>query len=212
VQAWADKKFTGQVSQIRLQPTSTENVVNYTVVVEVENTEQQLMPGMTATVDFIVDNATQVLAVPNAALRFKPSEEMMAELKAAHQKARAGKEGDSANAAKQDSGSGVRRPRSASAAGGDPHGASSIAGSRSTTMRKPGAAMLWVLGENGKPRPLRIITGLSDGQQTQVTGEGLSEGLQVIAGQISSDPTGAKKSPFQTTQSSGMSGPPRGGM
>ncbi|MFA7330470.1 MAG: efflux RND transporter periplasmic adaptor subunit [Candidatus Delongbacteria bacterium] len=213
VQAWADKKFKGQVSQIRLQPTSTENVVNYTVVVDVENADLQLMPGMTATVDFIVDKASQVLAVPNAALRFKPSEELLAELRAARQKARAEKGADSAATTQQDSGSGVTRKRSVSAAGGDPHGAASIAGSRSTTARKPGAAVLWVLGENQKPRPLRITTGLSDGQQTQVTGEGLSEGLQVIAGQISGEAgSGAAKSPFQTTQSGGMSGPPRGGM
>jgi HlyD family secretion protein len=213
VQAWADKKFTGRVSQIRLQPTSTENVVNYTVVVDVENADLQLMPGMTATVDFIVDKASQVLAVPNAALRFKPSEEMLAEMRAARQKAKAAEGGDSSGAARQDSGSGVRRSRNVSAAGGDPHGAAGIAGSRSASGRKPGAAILWVLGENQKPRPLRITTGLSDGQQTQVTGEGLAEGLQVIAGQTSGEAgSGASKSPFQTTQSGGMSGPPRGGM
>ncbi len=212
VQAWADKKFRGQVSQIRLQPTSTENVVNYTVVVDVENADLQLMPGMTATVDFIVDQASQVLAVPNAALRFKPSEELLAELRAARQKANPEKGGDSAATAQQDTGS-VSRPRSVSAAGGDQHGAASIAGSRSTTTRKPGAAVLWVLGENQKPRPLRITTGLSDGQQTEVRGEGLSEGLQVIAGQTSGEAgSAAAKSPFQTTQSSGTPGPPRGGM
>lgn len=212
VQAWADKKFSGQVSQIRMQPTSTENVVNYTVVVDVKNAELQLMPGMTATVDFIVDKASQVLAVPNAALRFKPSEEMLAELKAARQKARAAQGGDSSSAAQQDSGSGGMRKRSVSAAGGDPHGPGSIAGTRSTRTRKPGGALLWVLDENHKPRPLHIMTGLSDGQQTQVTGEGLAVGLEVIAGQITPEAGATKKSPFQTTSNSGMPGPPRGGM
>jgi len=107
----------------------------------------------------------------------------------------------------------VGRPRGASAAGGAPHGGAGLAGSRSSAPRKPGAAVLWVLGEDQKPRPLRITTGLSDGQQTEVRGEGLVEGLRVIAGQTSGEAgSSAARSPFQTTQSGDRPGPPRGGM
>ena len=80
VQAYPDETYRGTVKQIRLQSTREENVVNYTVVVEVDNGSGELLPGMTATVDFLVDSARDVLLVPNAALRFRPSEEMIEEL------------------------------------------------------------------------------------------------------------------------------------
>jgi len=57
VQAYPDESFTGTVRQVRLQSTTLENVVNYTVVVDVENPAGKLLPGMTATVDFIIEGA-----------------------------------------------------------------------------------------------------------------------------------------------------------
>jgi HlyD family secretion protein len=56
-------------------------VVNYTVVVSVTNEEGLLLPGMTTTVDFMIERAQDVLKVPNAALRFRPTTEMMAEFR-----------------------------------------------------------------------------------------------------------------------------------
>ena len=82
VQAYPDETFAGTVRQVRLQSTIQENVVNYTVVVDVDNPDGRLLPGMTATVDFVVAKATDVLKVANAALRFRPTEEMMAQLRA----------------------------------------------------------------------------------------------------------------------------------
>jgi HlyD family secretion protein len=75
VQAWPDRKFQGEVSEVRLQSTLTDNVVTYTVVVRVDNADLQLLPGMTATVDFVVGEARDVWVVPNAALRFSPEGE-----------------------------------------------------------------------------------------------------------------------------------------
>jgi HlyD family secretion protein len=72
VQARPRERFTGRVDQVRLQSTTLENVVSYGVVVSVENPEMKLLPGMTARVEFMVDSATDVLKVPNAALRFRP--------------------------------------------------------------------------------------------------------------------------------------------
>ena len=65
------------VEQVRLQSAATENVVNYTVVVEVPNTDGKLLPGMTANVDFLAKSAENVLTVPNAALRFTPPSDML---------------------------------------------------------------------------------------------------------------------------------------
>jgi HlyD family secretion protein len=73
VQALTGQTFTGKVKQVRLQSTTQDNVVNYTVVVGVENPRGKLLPGMTARVNFLTKSAENVLSVPNAALRFKPA-------------------------------------------------------------------------------------------------------------------------------------------
>jgi HlyD family secretion protein len=73
VQAHPGETFGGTVRQVRLQSTTKENVVNYTVVVAVQNRERKLLPGMTGTVAFVTGSATDVLMVPNAALRFRPT-------------------------------------------------------------------------------------------------------------------------------------------
>jgi HlyD family secretion protein len=70
VQAYYDRKFDGRVAQIRLNPTEESNVVTYTVVVEAANPEGLLLPGMTATADFVVDGVENALLVPDAALQY----------------------------------------------------------------------------------------------------------------------------------------------
>ena len=77
VQAYPDEIFTGNVRQIRLQPTTIQNVVNYTVVVDASNEKGLLLPGMTATVDFLVEERKDVLLVSNTALSFTPSTELL---------------------------------------------------------------------------------------------------------------------------------------
>lgn len=72
VQSYLDQTFTGSVRQIRLQPETVDNVVTYTVIVEANNESGLLLPGMTATVDFIVHDVEDTLLVPVAALLFNP--------------------------------------------------------------------------------------------------------------------------------------------
>jgi HlyD family secretion protein len=168
VSAYPDRLFEGSVRQVRLQSSLVENVVSYTVVVDVENPERLLLPGMTATVDFFVQKSTGVLKVQNSALRFRPTPEMIAGLR----------EG------------GGRPPRRADgeASGG----------------------RLWVLGPDGSPKAVPVETGLSDGQWTEISGEGIEEGMEAIAGVVSADaPT--TSNPFSGTQPSGPQrfGPPR---
>jgi HlyD family secretion protein len=81
VQAYPDELFTGTVRQVRLKPTVSQDVVNYTVVVDAPNERDLLLPGMTATVDFLVDERKDVLLIPNTALYFKPPEEMLAQIR-----------------------------------------------------------------------------------------------------------------------------------
>lgn len=81
VQTFQDKKFYGQVSQIRLQPIKINNVVNYQVVIDVDNKNGELLPGMTANMEFITNVAKNVLLINNSALRFRPNEAMLEEIK-----------------------------------------------------------------------------------------------------------------------------------
>jgi HlyD family secretion protein len=67
------RSFTGRVDSIRLIPKVTNSVVSYTVIINVENRDGSLLPGMTCAVDFIVERREGVLRIPNAALRYQPT-------------------------------------------------------------------------------------------------------------------------------------------
>ncbi|OGD18319.1 MAG: hypothetical protein A2W03_14385, partial [Candidatus Aminicenantes bacterium RBG_16_63_16] len=73
VDAFPETPFIGTVNQVRFSPTVTQNVVTYTTIVDVDNPELKLRPGMTATVSIITGEAKGVLRIPNAALRFTPN-------------------------------------------------------------------------------------------------------------------------------------------
>jgi HlyD family secretion protein len=75
VDAFPGEKFKGTVSQVRYSPNSVQGVVTYTAVIEVDNPERKLRPGMTSTVTVRTKEARNALRLPNAALRFKPSPE-----------------------------------------------------------------------------------------------------------------------------------------
>ena len=81
VQTYPEKEFRGIVSQIRLQPVDVNNVINYKVVVDVNNEKGQLLPGMTTNIEFITATASDVLLINNSALRFRPNEQMLKEIK-----------------------------------------------------------------------------------------------------------------------------------
>ena len=165
VQSYPSRSFTGTVKQVRLQSTTRENVVNYTVVVAVANPDGQLLPGMTATARFVTDSAIGVLTVPNAALRFRPSG-------APGATSRPGR-GDSAIGQRAIPGAG----RGGSTGPGSAHRQSQAGAAASGT-----AATLWTLDANGKPVALSVRAGLTDGQRTAVAGPDLDVGLRVIVG------------------------------
>jgi HlyD family secretion protein len=72
VDAYPDELFTGEIEEIRLSSTTTQNVVTYPVIVAAPNPELKLLPGMTASLSFEVDRRPKVTKVPNAALRYFP--------------------------------------------------------------------------------------------------------------------------------------------
>jgi HlyD family secretion protein len=168
VQAQPKRTFSGQVSQIRLEPTTIQNVVNYTVVINVANKEGLLLPGMTATIDFLVGQAKNVLRVANAALRLKPNQEMMAEL----MKQFAGRMGGRPGAT-----AGMPAGQPAAAASSGFGGFTSGSGNGK---RPKDVGLLWYFDAAGKLKATRVKTGISDGQMTEVRSDEIKEGMEVI--------------------------------
>ena len=169
VQSYPNQTFSGVVQQVRLQSTTQDNVVNYTVVVAVQNPDGKLLPGMTATVQFLTGSATNVLEVPNAALRFRPSADMLAAAGITQPATGASRSDTSRKGA---AGTGTSRSAQGATAGKATSG---------TTPRAPGAT-LWYVGKNGALAMTRVRTGLTDGQSTEVSGSGIAAGMQVIIG------------------------------
>ncbi len=151
VEAHSGKEFTATVRQVRLQPETVSNVVSYTVVLDAANEDGLLLPGMTATIDFVVDERKDVLLVPSAALRIKPTEEMFAEARGSM------KREDGA------SGQGAAHPRGPMSENG-----SSDRG------------LLWYVSEDGKLAFAPIVKGATDGSKTEVLKGEVTEGMQVI--------------------------------
>lgn len=196
VQSYPDRVFQGVVDQVRLQSKVTDNVVNYTVVVKTDNPDGKLLPGMTATVAFITGAASNVLLVPNAALRYRPSPEELAEADRGAAGADSSRRGSRSGAARR-SGSGGGR-------GGDSGsgGARGRAGPRPLTR-----GTLYTREPSGKLRVIRVRTGLTDGQRTQVSGEGVAEGMQVVIGSSGGAEAAAAPAPTSSPLTPTRGGP-----
>ena len=80
VDAYPAEEFEGSVTQIRLEPIVTQNVVTYATVIDAPNPELKLKPGMTATITLEIARRENVLRIPNAALRFRPGPDVFAAL------------------------------------------------------------------------------------------------------------------------------------
>ncbi len=77
VDAYPGKIFNGEVVELRLMPETSNNVVTYSVIIDAQNPEKLLMPGMTASVSFFVTEKKDILVIPNLALEFMPDPQLM---------------------------------------------------------------------------------------------------------------------------------------
>jgi HlyD family secretion protein len=77
VDAFPDELFSGKVVQVRIAPSTTDNVVTYTVIIHVDNSDLRLKPGMTANVSVKTDSRQDALRIPAASLRFKPPQNLL---------------------------------------------------------------------------------------------------------------------------------------
>jgi len=170
VDAFPGKDFDGKIAEMRLNPVNVQNVVTYNVVINVDNPEQKLKPGMTANLTITIDERNNVLKVPNSALRFTPQD-------ATGQRSGAGGNSGGQGAAQGGGGENRFAPPSAPVLPGQ-------------------VRVVWVLSQDGKPERRRITVGLSDGSSTEVVDGDLKEGDMVITGQtLSSSATRSSNTP-----------------
>jgi len=181
VDAFPSRKFNGQVTEIRLQPVTSNNVVTYTVVIGAPNPENILKPGMTANATFFVTERKDILLVPAKAVRFNPDPELLAQVMPQNSNSEAAPGGD--------------KPAHQMGEGGPSHMQKS---------ENDSVKMVWIKGANGI-HPHRITVGVTDEVNFEVV-KGLSEGEEVVTsitvtgGSASSSTTKAAKSPFMPTR------------
>jgi HlyD family secretion protein len=187
VDAYPEEEFRGRIAQIRYNAQINQNVVTYPVIIEVANPEERLLPKMTANVTIDVETVQNVLRVPNAALRFKPSTEKA-------DNTSGGSGGDTMQRAAQARGGGL-----AGAARQFPGGRAAGGGKQQTVY------ILDTTPEK-KLKPVSIRTGITDGRYTQVLGGDLHEGDNVVIGLATSKVEGPPP-----MGGGGGGGAPRGG-
>jgi HlyD family secretion protein len=195
VDAFPGERFKGKVRQIRNAAQTVQNVVTYDAVIDVDNSELKLRPGMTANVNFVFANRDNVLRVPNGALRFRPTPEALALAKG---EPKQGAKGD-------DSGVGAAPGAEQRPSGSRPGGKGGAGRGDETPDRKS----VWVLSE-GMPNQVRIKIGASDGSKTEVVEGPLAESDLVI---VDATVTGVTAKPglpgMPAAPPSGRGGPPR---
>jgi HlyD family secretion protein len=197
VDAFPGKDFDGKIEQMRLNPQNVQNVVTYNVVIDVDNPEQKLKPGMTANLTITIDERNNVLKVANAALRFTPQDASLQKSGSPNTNAPATRKGNR-------SGSGSKSDGSTNSGGAVSDFAPATAPVLAGQTR-----IVWVLGQDGKPQRRRIKIGLSDGASTEVVEGNLQEGEMVITGQTLA--SGASKSNTNQSSAPGFGGAPRTG-
>lgn len=154
VDAFPGREFQGIVGKVRLNATMTQNVVLFTVEINIENPDRLLLPYLTASVRFQLNHQSDVLLVPNAALRWSPS--------------------SVAQIAPDVRAKGLNDPPESDPLAKTPKG---------NKERQALGRTLW-LEEGDFVRSIGVTTGISDGVDTAVEGEGLHEGEEVVTGEI----------------------------
>ena len=212
VDAYPDESFNGTVSQIRLAPVTVQNVVNYTVVIDVNNDQLKLMPGMTANVKVLVASAQDVLRVPNMALRFQPPGDLIDSAggegrRFAHGGGDSTRPSHGGDSAAGRWGGEHRRRFAADSAAAKPGPAEIVVQpavasegtkfgitqsfpefvkSTNAPLHQAARARVWVLNAQGKLRAVPVMTGITDGRYTEVTSMALKAGDQLVLGIINS--------------------------
>jgi HlyD family secretion protein len=191
VDAFPGRQFNGVVRQVRNAPTTTQGVVTYDAVIDVDNSDKALRPGMTANVTFVLAQVADAIKIPNAALRFKPTREQLQAVYAEF----GGRGGRGSNGSggrgRGSDGSGGRSGGSGGPGGpggmggpGGPGGMGDGPPRRDFGDKKPVFKLV-----DGRPKMVLIKPGLTDGSSTQMLEGDLEPGDQLVT-EIIGAPTG----------------------
>ena len=183
VDAYPDEEFQGKISQIRLNATANQNVITYPVILEVPNPEEKLRPQMTANVTIEVAQVKDVLRVPNAALRFRPTDVKEEGRRSSGAGAGAAGRGEGGSGRQAGSASDGRRTAAAGGSGGFAAAAGQFEAAVAGGHPAKGTQTVYVLIGEDRLKPVRIRTGISDGRFTQVVGGEIAPGEEVVIGQ-----------------------------
>jgi len=168
VSAYPSRDYPARIARVDFGSTTTDSVVTYVALLEVDNGDRSLRPGMTASATIRAIERHDVLRVPNTALRFTPAQAA-----------------PDANSSASSSSGGIlsrlmpRRPQGAPRSARPSRNADGVGGVRE----------IWVL-RDGVAHPVTVTTGISDGRLTEITGGELQPGMQVITEQLSSGAPG----------------------
>lgn len=198
VDAYPDIKFEGSVSQVRLQPVTTNNVVTYTVILNAPNPDKKLMPGMTASATIFVEEKQNTLVVSGKALRFTPDNGYMMKMMAKNLK-KAGINPGAMPAQGMQPSASMQAP-----ATGNTAMASPLTGNLTDGIPLTGAfpamsediKMVWMKdGENGI-RPVSVTVGIENGSNVEIL-SGLNEGDEVLIAMTNTETKGTSASQNQ---------------
>jgi HlyD family secretion protein len=160
VDSYPEETFEGKVKQVRLAPVLTQNVVTYTVIIEVPNPDLKLRPGMTATVSVLIETKEDVLRVPTLALRFQPPAEVLEKF-----------DGEKPN------GSGMmNKNQGGRMNGGQGKMAGGMGGGKMKSTR------VWITTPNGEIKPVKLKLGLNDNRFAEVLEGEIKEGDEIVIG------------------------------
>lgn len=210
VDAYPEEQFRGTVTQVRLAPVTVQNVVTYTVIIEVPNPDMKLRPGMTATVSILIDKRENVLRLPTMAMRFQPPQDVIDKQKTATQP-------QSEEKVKNASGQSDRREdgknrRFRERAPGDSAPPFRRMESRSEMRRTMVRA--WMLEEGKNLKQVTVRSGLNDNRYVEIINGDLKEGDEVVIGFATPEIAGGpmqQTNPFQTRMPGGGGGGGRRG-
>lgn len=181
VDAFPGRRFPARITRVNVGSNATSSssssststtssssgtVVAYTAALSVDNSQQELRPGMTATADIITTQKQNVLLIPNAALRFRPDT-------------------GAATGSSQGGITGAIVPRGPRRGGTETRTATTTRGAQQT---------VYILGADGQPRALQVTTGDTNGTLTEVTSGDLRAGMKVLTGQFAEGSSGAASS------------------
>lgn len=212
VDAFPGQTFKGEVRKVRLNATMTQNVVTYTAEIATDNPDRKLLPYLTANVRFIVEEAHNVLSVPNAALRWSPTSTpapMNASTAAAPSPSTAAPPAApnaSSNAAQPGDSSRQRQRRQ-----GPREQNVQMDGTPRPERPSERRGTVWLLDENGL-RSVDVKVGISDGLVTAVDSPDLKEGDLVVVGEaVAGSASSGTTNPFAPSNPFGGGRGGRGG-